>query len=165
MSLSWKHLVFAAFVAASAPAVSSVAQATELSSPESRQQFYIEFLKSKGIVAQVDSDGDVAFSRSFMGTEVSYFLRVNPSDPAFFELALANFWPIESVEERAKALALANKITGERKVAKVYIASNDNMWGTIEMFLQEPSDFSGVFDRSLAALEASVGAFVSGMQQ
>jgi len=138
------------------------AHAADTTEVASRQKLYMEFLGARGFEPEIDSDGDVRFYREFMGAKRMYFLRVSATDASFFELALAQFWPIESLEERQKALIVSNDVTAKTKVVKVYTAG-DNVWATIEMFMADPTHFKDVFDRSISALDDGVTGFVTGM--
>lgn len=60
-------------------------------------------------------------------------------------------------------LAACDAATGETKVAKIFTV-RDNVWGTIELFLERPEYFRGVFQRCMRALNVAVATFVEKMR-
>ena len=93
----------------------------------------------------------------------SYYLMVDDDDPHYFRLLFPNFWSIDGVAERQRALLAASEVTAEIKVAKVYILGDDTQ-ATAEMFLADPHDLRKVFDRALSALQGAVRRYCEIMQ-
>lgn len=145
-----------AFGAKSERGSSSTAQWTK----ERLQQMYMGFLKEKGYEPEIDSDGDVRFTRE----NFDYFISVPDQDPNYFSVVLFNVWKIESEEERAKVLAACDAANARAKVAKVY-TMKDNVWLSVEAFLNAPEDFKGQFEHSLQAIDFAAGCFVEKMRE
>ena len=124
------------------------------------QDIYVSFLKSEGYMASIDGDGDVTFKRE--GKE--YFIGVDERDPQFFRLVIPNIWPIENEAERQKVLIAAHHSTAVAKCAKVFMVK-DNVWVSIEIFVNSPEDFRPLFNRSISALQTGVGSFVEKMRE
>lgn len=123
------------------------------------RQLYLDFLTEEGYRPTTDDDGDIVFKREGK----TYVLFVDDDDPTFFRLVLPNFWPIESEEERTLAYQAATVATGQTKVAKVY-GVQDNLWASVELFLERPEQFTAHFTRSLNAIAVAVDGFVSIMR-
>jgi len=120
---------------------------------------YRSFLAEEGYAPKIDNDGDVLFK--FEGG--TYFIAVSEKDEVFFRIVFPNFWPIESEQERVRALLAAASATAETKVAKVFLVRDDT-YASIEMFCSPPDTFKPVFRRCLNALRASVEHFREKMQ-
>jgi hypothetical protein len=118
------------------------------------------FLAEEGFRPEVDDDGDVVFKREGR----VFFIDVHEDDPEFFMIALPNIWPIESAEERIQVLSAAAHTNENEKAAKVF-TKKDDVWITIEMFVNDPEDFKTVFDRSLEAIDSAVDTFVARMKK
>ena len=127
---------------------------------ERLQQMYVDYLKEKGYEPEIDSDGDVRFTRE----KFNYFVSVPDKDPTYFQVVLFNVWEIESEAERAKVLAACDNANARAKVAKIYTVK-DNVWLSVEAFLNGPEDFKGQFERSLQAIDFAAGCFVERMRE
>lgn len=123
---------------------------------------YTEFLASRGIESTVDPDGDVQFQITRGDRKKTLVLFVNSDDPGFFRVALPNIWPIESTEERARALKAVNDVTRDMKVAKAYVV-NDNVWVSVELFVPGPASWQAAFDRVLTVIDQATMSFVKHM--
>lgn len=128
-------------------------------SKQERAEMYRSFLAEEGYAPKIDNDGDVLFK--FEGG--TYFIAVSEKDEVFFRIVFPNFWPIESEQERVRALLAAASATAETKVAKVFLVRDDT-YASIEMFCSPPDTFKPVFRRCLNALRASVEHFREKMQ-
>jgi len=120
---------------------------------------YLDFLRAEGFRPDLDEAGDVLFRCEGR----SYYLMVDDDDPHYFRLLFPNFWSIDGVAERQRALLAASEVTAEIKVAKVYILGDDTQ-ATAEMFLADPHDLRKVFDRALSALQGAVRRYCEIMQ-
>jgi hypothetical protein len=121
---------------------------------------YRSFLRTEGYEAELDKDGDVAFTVEGR----HYIILVDEEDPEFFRLIFPNFWSIDSSEERLKTAVAAVYATAKTKVAKVFQAG-DNMWASVEMFVSTPHAVKPVLKRALGALETGVDHFRQAMSQ
>jgi hypothetical protein len=118
------------------------------------------FMVEEGYAPNIDDDGDLVFK--FEGR--TYCLIVNEDDTMFYRLVFPNFWPIESEEERANVEIASLAVCKDTKVAKVF-AVRDNVWASIELFCHKPSSFTGVFRRSLGALQTAANSFRQKMNE
>ena len=138
--------------------IAVIAQNTDRAKEKELQGMYVKYLMEEGYKPEVDSDGDVQFKREGR----TYFIGVSELDPGFFRVVLANFWPINSVEERLRVLAAADYSNAELKVFKVFTVKN-SVWASIELFVASPEDFRGVFRRSMLTLDSGVIIFARKM--
>ena len=123
------------------------------------QSLYSDYLKAEGYMPSLDADGDVKFKREGR----SYVIAVDAEDPEFFRLVFPAFWEIESPDERRRALAAAEVSNRKSKVAKVFIVK-EYAWASIEIFVNKPEDFSGIFPRCVSALLNGVSNYVEAMR-
>lgn len=119
-----------------------------------RAEMYDDYLREEGYLPQIDDDGDVVFKMEGR----TLLILIDPKDDEFLQVCLPNFWPIESEEERERAMGAANQTTAQTKVAKVFPVA-DNMWATVELFCAPPEIFKAIFRRSLSALVAATETF------
>lgn len=124
------------------------------------QEMYQAHLKKLGYASTLDAGGDVNFKLG----KWSYILLVDPRDSMFFQVALPNIWPVQSPEERLRALVAVNHANHHTKVAKLQLTGSDNVWVTVEAFVKDPRDFVPTFKRSLLALESGMATFVARMK-
>lgn len=120
---------------------------------------YTSFLEEEGYRPNIDDDGDIYFKREGK----TYLIFVDSEDSKFFRLVFPNFWPIESEEERLMVLHAANAATAQTKTAKVYMVQ-DNVWASVELFIDDPSHFKALFGRCMDALGVGVQTFVTAMK-
>ncbi|GLW64028.1 hypothetical protein Arub01_22720 [Actinomadura rubrobrunea] len=119
------------------------------------RDYWMNLLQKEGFRPEVDDDGDIVFK-----FEGGWYYIFPGEDDMYFHLIYPNFWPIESEEERARALLAANEATRETKVAKVFLAGNgENVWATAELFCGDPSAVEPVLNRCLRAIGAAVHMF------
>ena len=118
-------------------------------SKQQLQDMYISYLKEQGYQASVDSDGDVQF-KAEGGT---FFIIVDTKDLQSFRILFPNFWEIESQEEKAQVIKVANYINRTTKVAKVYLNSReDDVSMDANIFIDKPEDFKLFFRRMVDLL-------------
>lgn len=122
------------------------------------QAMYQEFLTDEGFDNYIDSDGDVQFTHN----DKQYFIEVNETDQEFFNLSLYNIWPVESTDEAVQVALAMDYVNARKKAAKLF-TKNDNVWIAVEMFLEQPDQFKGVFNRCLKEIEGAMDAFVDEM--
>lgn len=138
---------------------SGFASAEELTEKE-LQKLYTNYLIEQGYRPQIDGDGDVTFKKEGK----TYFLGIDEGDQNYFMMVYPNFWEIEDPAERRRAMIAADTANARSKVAKVY-TMHDNVWASVELFIDKPEDFQPIFDRSMSALENIVENFVSKMRE
>lgn len=152
--MKFSHLILIVLVLATGFSLPLAAQSeTEL------QELYTNVLDQIDVEGEVDGDGDIQFSYD----DRSYFLEVNENDTEFYRLVLPNIWPIESELERLKVFKAVNEVNKTKKVAKAYI-TNDNVWITIELFIDKPDNFIGSFERQFKVINEAVKTFVEAMK-
>jgi len=116
-------------------------------------------LEEEGFRPTIDSDGDVVFK--FEGGV--YFIAVDENDEMYVRIAFPNFWKVESKDEEKKGIRCAHDATKRVKGAKIFL-SQDDFWGTVELFLPSENDLNRVLVRSLEAIQGAVRVFVNGMK-
>ncbi|HPE69848.1 MAG TPA: hypothetical protein P5560_10710 [Thermotogota bacterium] len=122
---------------------------------EKLQQVYMDILQKAGYEPRVDSDGDVVFKKENM----TFVIQPSGKDPIFFRLFLPNIYPVESEEERGRirvAMDMANALC---KAAKVFTVNN-NVWVSIEFFVNHPQDVETFLERALGAIDNAAKIFV-----
>lgn len=120
----------------------------------------MEHIQTEGYSPKLDDDGDIVFK--YEGR--TYCIIVSEDDTMFYRIIFPNFWPIESMEERANVEIASLFACKETKVAKVF-AVRDNVWASIELFCHDASSFKGVFQRSLGALQSAASCFRNKMNE
>ena len=101
---------------------------------------YMEFLREEGYVPKFDEDGDVVFKCEGR----TYILFAEEKDATYFRLAFPAFWEIESADEEDQAREALNDLNAKMKVMKLFIV-RDNVWASVEMFLDPIDSFKAVF--------------------
>jgi len=122
-------------------------------------EMYFDFLTTEGFNPEME-EGFIRFRTD----EGVFLVVVDAEDEEYFRLIFPNFWPIENGAERLQVLAACDAATGETKVAKIFTV-RDNVWGTIELFLERSEYFRGVFQRCMRALNVAVATFVEKMRE
>lgn len=152
-------LVLAAGLAAPAPAGAADDKAVA-DTERALQSMYVGFLNGKGFAkVRVDDDGDVEFRDENFG----FYISVSEKDPEFFQLVLPGIWELESPEERARALVAVSDTNRQVKAAKLFVVEN-NVWISVEMFVEKPEAFMAVFDRSKNTLVGAARIFARAMR-
>jgi hypothetical protein len=122
--------------------------------PGPKAQAYMEYLRREGYFPELDTDGDIKFRREG-GT---YYLMAEENDPTYFRLVFPNFWEIESDTERQQVLFAVGEVNADLKVIKIYPV-RDNVWASVEMFLDPIENFHKVFNRAMNVLGEGVAQF------
>ncbi len=119
-----------------------------------KSDLYVNYLREEGYVPKLDSDGDVSFKYEGM----TCCALAQEQDREYFRVVIPNFWPIESEDERIRAIAAAGKVTAGLKVGKVLIVG-DNVWASVEMLIDPIELFRNVFARVMRILMACIQQF------
>lgn len=129
---------------------------------EQLQSLYTEYLTAEGYRPEIDSDGDVSFKREGR----TYFIDATAAekDQKFFRVALPNIFPIENDAMRSKVLAAADYANAKLKVCKVYTVK-DNVWLSVELFVDSPDDFKPVFARAMSTFDLTVLTFLEKVRE
>ncbi|MCA9114274.1 MAG: hypothetical protein KDA79_04260 [Planctomycetaceae bacterium] len=128
---------------------------------ENLQQMYLAYLKGEGYPAEIDDDGTIIFKKEG-GT---YLLPVPQivKDNNYFTLVYPGFWKVED-GDRTRALEAVNTATADTKVGKVYLVRG-NAWATAEVFVAQPAQFEGVFERCMACITHARQKFIAEMRK
>jgi hypothetical protein len=119
-----------------------------------KTRVYLDYLRREGYSPELDPDGDIKFKREG-GT---YYLMAEENDPSYFRLVFPNFWEIESDHERNQILYAVGEVNADLKVIKLYPV-RDNVWASVEMFLDPIENFQKVFNRAMNVLGEGVAQF------
>ena len=120
---------------------------------------YQNYLAEEGYRPKIDEDGSIGFKHE--GN--THFIDIDEDDETFFSLS-CYLWPVESEEEREKALRAANEATLTTKVAKVYLL-NDMVVCAVELLLPTPESFRDVFERSMCAMQSGATTFLAAIEK
>lgn len=114
--------------------------------------FYDELLRDQGFRPGRSSLGNVSFR--FEGH--AYVVVLYPDDPAFLHLLCPGVWTITSTEELVDALQIGAEITGNTKVAKVFVESDrSRVSASAELYLPSLSVAGEVFPRALRTVQSA----------
>lgn len=123
------------------------------------QEIYMNYLLKEGYQPEVDEDGDVRFKREGR----TYYIDVIPDDAEFFRIVLPAIWPIDDKAERYQAFKAMNQVMRLVKSVKMFTV-RDDVWVTVEMFVNEPAGFKPLFPRIISVIEGSTTQFVYQMR-
>lgn len=98
------------------------------------------FLSNEGYKYDLDGDGDVHFK--YQGANL--FFTDSGNDNEFFRLIMPNIYEVEG--NRTKVLEAANTVTRDIKVIKAFLVE-DNLWLSIEMFIDSTPEIGDFFNR------------------
>ena len=123
------------------------------------QSIYVEHLREEGYLPSVDIDGDIQFKVS----GDNYFIIIDESDVQFFQIYMGFSLGSINVED---AFLAANYSNRRSKVAKTSISSDGNVASiTVELILNEPTDFAPVFARALSLIRNAENIFRSHIRE
>lgn len=111
-------------------------------------------MKQEGFFPKLNEDNCIQFK--YEGG--NYFIESFEDDVGFIRIVYAYFWPIESEEERIRALTSANEVTKGIKVVKVYVINND-VWASTELLFNNEEEFCSFIMRCLDAISVAVRRF------
>ena len=125
-----------------------------------KADLYLDFLGAEGYRPTRDDDGDVLFK--FEGG--TYLIYAVEDDPTYFRVVYPNFWPIESDDERARALDAASLASRQCKGAKVYVRDDGaNVSVAYEAFYDDVARVQASFTRILSAMRHAARTFADAM--
>lgn len=128
--------------------------------PMSKAEIYLEHLRQEGFVPRLDDDNDVIFK--YEGK--TFLLSGDDEDKPFFRLLLPAFWEIESEEEECQVMKAMNIVNMRMKAMKLF-AVDQNVWASVEMFLDPFDSFKRVLDRCLDLLVSGMHEFRKAMSE
>lgn len=126
---------------------------------QERADMYVELLQAEGFPATIDADGDVEYKCEGH----TYWIGLD-DDEHYVRLLKHFFWPIESDEERARALDAISEANRTIKAVKLYLMSTgDSVGASISWFVSSPEIDWDVFLRAHRTLQAGIFHFVRRM--
>lgn len=125
----------------------------------SKAEMFLEYLRQEGFAPRHEDD-DVIFK--YEGK--TFMLACDDEDKPFFRLLLPAFWEIESEEEERSVLKALNVVNRRMKAFKVF-AVNQNVWASVELFLDPFESFKLVLDRCLDLLVSGMHEFRKAMHE
>lgn len=128
--------------------------------PPSRTMQILDWLAGEGFRARLDDDGDIHFRHE--GRVV--YVVLAPDDLAYVRLLVPGLWKCDDEAELRAALAVANKLNDDVKVAKVVVGAKGGVFASIELLLDGLETFRSVALRCLDLLGAARWEFRSRMR-
>ena len=123
-------------------------------------EVYEQWFKNNGIIYNIDEDGDLHFKY-----QTCNFYILNPKeDTMFLHIILPNIWSIDSEEERANAMQVANELNMNRKALKVFITQSNTIL-TVVMFIDSTPDVEDFMERILDILITGRQLFAQKMHE
>ena len=89
-------------------------------------------LQEEGYVPTYDDDGDIKFKAQ----GCTLYVIAPEKDDIYLRVLLPGFWSLENEEEFAKAHFVANKLTKDYKVGKIYLDKEDTH-ASCEVFIDK----------------------------
>ena len=130
---------------------------TDPGSIEAREALYTEYLHAEGYRPDLETDGQVIFSKS----DGKFGILIS-KDEQLFRL-VSGFWQFSGEDERARARHAANRVMATAKVAKLYI-QEDWVYIAVELFFPDPAAFKPVFSRCMQSMEHGMDKFAKMME-
>jgi hypothetical protein len=113
-------------------------------SEQDLQNMYMSYLQGEGYAPWIDEDGDVAFEKS----NFTFYIIVYEDDLEYFQLLFPAFYSIDTQQERQQAAEAISKVNREKKVAKIYMNTQETrVSASAEVFVRNPEDFKVTFTR------------------
>jgi hypothetical protein len=128
--------------------------------PPSRTLQILDWLAGEGFRARVDDDGDIHFRHE--GRDV--YVVLEPDDLSYLRLLVPGLWKCDDEAEFRVALAVANELNDDVKVAKVVVSAKGGVFASIELLLDGLETFRSVALRCLDLLGAARWEFRSRMR-
>jgi hypothetical protein len=130
------------------------------------QKMYLDYLKSQGLPAKLDSDGDIEFTYSGeYFDDLTYWILVDEEDQEFFQIYIGGCYPLDTDQEKEEAPHAASYATKQSYVVKIYLTpSGDNIVASAETYVVSPQDFKSVFPKLMRELDSALSRFVSKME-
>lgn len=123
------------------------------------QELYGRYLRAQGYKLEAQDDDQLVFSdKAFR-----YAIVLYPQDEQYFQMALPNFWALESPGERARAYMAANRAGIENKACKIGVVES-NVWAYSELFLANAEAFTTIFPRAREAMVSCAREFATIMR-
>jgi hypothetical protein len=108
-----------------------------------------EYLADQGYRYEIDSDGDL----HFRAEGVNLYCTDSGDDEQYFRIIMPNIYTIEN--NREKVLEAVNRLSREYKVLKAFVTPQDNLWLSIEMFIDSTPEVGEFMKRCINILLAA----------
>ena len=105
-----------------------------------------EYLAEQGFRYEIDGDGDL----HFRAEGVNLYCTDSGKDQQYFRIIMPNIYKIENT--RMKVLETVNRLSREYKVLKAFVTESDNLWLSIEMFLDSTPEVGEFMERCIDIL-------------
>jgi hypothetical protein len=142
------------------PTLADLGENAELAAPPSRTLQILDWLAGEGFRARLDDDGDIHFRHE--GRDV--YVVLEPDDLSYLRLLVPGFWKCDDEAEFRAALAVANELNDDVKVAKVVVSAKGGVFASIELLLDGLVTFRSTAPRCLDLLGAARWEFRSRMR-
>jgi hypothetical protein len=106
-----------------------------------------EYLADQGYRYEIDSDGDL----HFRAEGVNLYCTDSGDDEQYFRIIMPNIYTIEN--NREKVLEAVNRLSREYKVLKAFVTPQDNLWLSIEMFIDSSPEVEDFFPRCMRLMK------------
>ena len=111
-------------------------------------------LKELGLMPKIDEDGDIAFTYQM----VHFAVIASDGDDYFLRMTIPNIYEVDE-NNRLDVLEACSRVSCMVKVAKVFIAPNDNVWVAAEQLLDKTPNYEDVIPRTIRILMGAMKAF------
>lgn len=129
------------------------------------QELYLTYLKDEGYRGEVDEGGDIQFK--YEGRW--YYILIEEDDEYCCCMLFPDFWEIETEEEKAQAVVVADAINREYKYGKLFTDEDDDgnmtIFAQVSSFLNDLNDFKAFFTKMLDVLQQMSEDFVRAMEE
>ena len=127
---------------------------------QSRQNFYMQYLQNEGYMPSIEN-GNITFSVEGF----DFYVIINRTDPSFTIILLPNIIELSSDSDQVMAAVAVSYANSNTKVAKAYIdidgQNNQYVSIAVEMYLENPNDFTVLFNLFLSAISTSIDCLIS----
>ena len=113
-----------------------------------------EWLSKEGYKAIPDDEGGVIFK--YQGCNM--WAMNDERDPLFLRISMPNIYEVE--DNRLQVFEAINSVNDNIKSVKAYIAGNNHVWMTIEMYLDSSPELDDFLERCLDIILAAGHKFV-----
>jgi hypothetical protein len=125
------------------------------------QSMYLSYLRGEGYSPRVDDEGDIAFEKN----DLNFYILVDEDDLEYFNLLFPGIYSVDNQQDRQRAADAISKVNRERKVAKVYLNSEETTVSVAaEIFVRRPGDFAGTFTRMFNNVLLAAQDFLEAME-
>lgn len=122
-------------------------------------QAIMDYLKSEGLQANREDDGNVTFRYQF----ANFLVNIDENDDQFLQIVMPGIFEVDE-NNYVDALQAANTVCIHNKVVKAIVAGN-SVHITAEILMDSTPIFSDVFPRILGMLQGGRETFYEAIKQ